>query len=1181
MLYKAKIWIVLLLCFSAREIYASHISGAEITYKHIFGSTYRFKLKVYRDCNECKFNGIGGGDNTSSCNEVPDLIIKGALGTNNSTSVLGNIEISRKSIQDITLACNSSISKCRPGSNLNIGYEMHVFEGDFDFSKLLIDGYCKLDISINMSSRSVNINPQQSEQNFFNYTMINLCEALPNESVEFTANPQFVHYLNQSNFNALNVVNPDKDSLVFSLKPALANRNASINYENGRNSDMPFTYFCQSPGTPPCPVNLLGNLVEGFYCSKTNGDIAFTPTQTNQGGVMLIECEEWKKNAQGFYYLAGVVRRDVYSEIISANNNLPSIKTKLGRYTICEGDNFSLEINVEDLPFGMSSNDTVNMDLFTNLPGASLEKIAVNYAPYFKYVLKVEPALAQVGEYTLTLNARDNHCPMSGKVSKSFSFVVLQKRTLNTLTEIKNCGMLNASSSNYPNKMISWTLKDDKSNIVKQQNSKKFNIQLVNSGVYFLESILPAEKGYCETRKIDTLNVQNLKSPILNMGIDYSVCKGADLVISPKFFETYDAYDLSVNGTIISGFPYKLKANTLNNLSFKVAQKNGCSYEDKLSIGLFSDLKYKITNDTLCSNGVFPISVSNINLDKNNIQNIDYTYNSNGSVLSKQNPKDWTFDFINKSNPTAHKMVLYSVINDLNSCKYYDTSIIQVIEPSPITVNAPIKLCVNAEIFNLETKLGGQWECINYPALVKNNQLKLNGASLKQLVLKYNETNSCSNSKTYFLDLMDTTEIAFLHPKDLLFCENNSLFELKGMPLGGEWTGDGVQNGMFNPANLGGKKFKIQYQVSNQNKCKSTSTVGIEVEKLPSLKVISAKESICVGGTLSLQALTSAAGNGYWYSDGAGRFDDASSQSTNYQPNADDILKSLVKFVYTIQTNGVCGNISSEVFAKIKNGPSGDIVNDYIDRQCEPANFVFKSTYANIEKQFWFINDSLVEEFDYNFNLNITLKEGEYVVKTKVADSTCEALAISKTITVLPTPQIELLSNPSSRLSHEYPRLFLKDKTTCKNGHSVNWYFNQTWIGNNREFYYTVDDSKDTFTIKLVTESGIGGCKDSVTQQYVFTPINQLYIPDAFSPDAKGPDENNKFKVKGPAMRLFEIEIFNKYGEKVFMSNNMNEAWDGTYKAVDCMMGVYFYKIITTDYDGISRDYSGTITLVR
>ena len=449
------------------------------------------------------------------------------------------------------------------------------------------------------------------------------------------------------------------------------------------------------------------------------------------------------------------------------------------------------------------------------------------------------------------------------------------------------------------------------------------------------------------------------------------------------------------------------------------------------------------------------------------------------------------------------------------------------------------------------------------------------------MILKYSESKSCENSKTFFLNLLDTTVLSFGHPSVLNFCENNSIYELKGLPAGGLWTGDGVIGNYFLASSFGGKAFKIQYEYLNQNQCVSKAKIGVVVEKLPSLKVTANKESICVGDLLTLQALSSLNVKGYWYSDGAGRFDNASSQITNYQANADDVLKTSVKFVYTLQTNSTCGNVGSEVYVKIKNGPSGDILNDYPKVICEPAKFEFKSNFTRIEKQYWYINDSLIEEFDYNFNLKVGLKAGEYIVKTKVADSACEAFAISEPITVLPTPQIELISNPSSRLSREYPRLFLKDKTICSNGHSVSWYFNQTWIGNSREFYYTVDDSKDSFTIKLVAESGVGNCKDSSSQLFVFIPINQLNIPDAFSPDTKGPDENNKFRVHGPAMREFEIEIFNKYGEKVFVSNSMNESWDGTYKNVDCMLGVYFYKIITTDYEGISRDYSGTLTLLR
>ena len=716
-----QIWLLLLLCFSAGELYASHISGAEITYKHIVGTTYRFKLKVYRDCNECKFNGIGGGDNTSSCNEVPALLIKGALGTSNSTSVLGNIEISRKYIQDITPSCNSSISKCRPGSNSNLGYEVHVFEGDFNFDKLMNDGYCKLDISISMSSRSININTQQSEQNFFNYAMLNLCEGWPNESVEFLANPQFIHYLNQSNFSALNLSNPDKDSLVFNLKPALVNRNASINYAIGRSSDIPYTYFCQSPGAPPCPVNLLSPLVEGFYCSKTNGDIAFTPIQANQGGVMVVECEEWKKNSIGTYYLAGVVRRDVYAEVLTGNNNLPSLKLKLGDFSLCEGESFSMELNVEDLPFGSSLNDTVYLEMFSDMPGASIEKIPVSYAPYFKYNFKVMPSLGQSGKYLIGLNIRDNHCPLNGQISKSFSITVKQKRQLNLNIELKNCGLLNVGSTNYPSKSIHWTLRDEQNQVLKQQFSRKISHQFIASGVYYLESVLPAELGFCEAKKTDTILVGSLKTPILNMGPDYKVCKGSLLNLSPKSFETYDQFDLTVDGVLLNAFPYQIRIDGPNQIAFKVIQKNGCNYEDKISLNVFDDLKYKVYNDTFCSNSVFPTVLANIKADPLLISKIDYSFKSSASFLSQQNSKVWNFDVLNRSNPTAHVMKVYSVVSDLNFCEYKDSSLVHVLEPDAITVNAPESLCVNAPLFNLETKAKGGWTCLNYPSLIKNN----------------------------------------------------------------------------------------------------------------------------------------------------------------------------------------------------------------------------------------------------------------------------------------------------------------------------------------------------------------------------------------------------------------------------------------------------------------------------
>lgn len=1167
---------LILLLTSYGEIYASHVSGAEITYKHLYGSTYQFNLKVYRDCRECKFNNSGGGDNTNNCNDVPDLIIKGALGTSYSSNVLGTVETNRRLIRDLTPACSSSISKCKPGSNIAVGFEEHIFEGIYDFSSLLNSGYCKFDVSISMFSRSVNINTMMSEQTFFNYTMLNLCENQSNQSVEFTSSPSFLHNINQSNFNALNIKNPDGDSLAFSLKSALVNRGMAITYAIGRSSDAPYNYFCSTGSS--CAPNPNANLAEGFYCSPKTGDIAFTPIMGNQGGVVVIECEEWKKNSSGSYYLAGVVRRDVYGDVVSSNNNLPKIKNTTLDYTLCEGNSWSVEVNIEDIPLVGPQYDTVHAIAISDMPGVYLDKIPTSYAPYFRYVLRVEPRSNQVGKHTITILARDNHCPINGKSAKTFTINVLKSRTIQIAAMVKNCGNLEAGSVNFAARNIYWTIRDIQQNVIKQVLNRKISTQLTTGGHYIIEAYMPAESGYCEVKQIDTFFVEEFKKPELEFGPIQKVCKGTILQIQPQVFRTYDQHEILANDKIILSFPYQIQADKAQDILFRIEQNNGCLVEKTLKIELFPELSYTLKNDTICVNDVFPSTIENVVFDKSKVTSITYTFNSGYSNVRRFNDHVWNIELLDF---VAHKTELYSTILDKNTCIYKDTTHISIIAPEEIKVTCPDKICINANPISLQTNAKGKWECVNHPNMVTNNKLIPDGRTKADLLLKYTETLKCTNTKNFTVQVMDTSAIAFSHPIENNLCENYGLFNLIATPLGGTWNGEFVEASTFNTNPAAGKSSKAVYTYLNNNGCKSLSSVSFTISKLPTLKVVADKSRVCVGDVLALQALSTLQAPGYWYTDGEGSFEEAVSANTTYKPSAADINKVGLKFIYTIQTNGVCGNVSAETFVQVKVGPNGKILNTYPDSICEPANITFRSNFQRLEKQYWFINDSLSEEFDYNFDFKVLLKAGNYVIKTKVYDSTCEALAFSENITVLPLPQMGFVSNPSVRISREYPRLYLKDNSYSKGGHSTNWYFNSSWIGESREFYYTADDSKDSFYIKLVVSSNIGSCKDSVNRFFVFIPINQLYIPDAFSPDAKGPDENNRFRVQGPEMRIFEIEIFNKYGEKVYVSNKMGDSWDGTYKMEDCSQGVYFYKIITTDYDGISRDYSGTVTLIR
>ena len=108
-----------------------------------------------------------------------------------------------------------------------------------------------------------------------------------------------------------------------------------------------------------------------------------------------------------------------------------------------------------------------------------------------------------------------------------------------------------------------------------------------------------------------------------------------------------------------------------------------------------------------------------------------------------------------------------------------------------------------------------------------------------------------------------------------------------------------------------------------------------------------------------------------------------------------------------------------------------------------------------------------------------------------------------------------------------------------------------------------------------------GGC--SVTARYVIEPcVYQLYLPNAITP-ARGDGLNDYFYIpelaKG-SINLFEISIFNRWGELVFYSTDKNFQWNGEYKGKIYHQTVYTYIIEYTDYAGRPFRVTGSITVL-
>jgi len=92
-----------------------------------------------------------------------------------------------------------------------------------------------------------------------------------------------------------------------------------------------------------------------------------------------------------------------------------------------------------------------------------------------------------------------------------------------------------------------------------------------------------------------------------------------------------------------------------------------------------------------------------------------------------------------------------------------------------------------------------------------------------------------------------------------------------------------------------------------------------------------------------------------------------------------------------------------------------------------------------------------------------------------------------------------------------------------------------------------------------------------------FDPL--VWIPDIFTPH-NGDDLNNTFHIFASNYSSYSLNIFNRWGENIFSSDNPTVQWDGTYKGIDCMEGIYLYMLtVKGEKDYIYR--SGTVELAR
>ncbi len=105
------------------------------------------------------------------------------------------------------------------------------------------------------------------------------------------------------------------------------------------------------------------------------------------------------------------------------------------------------------------------------------------------------------------------------------------------------------------------------------------------------------------------------------------------------------------------------------------------------------------------------------------------------------------------------------------------------------------------------------------------------------------------------------------------------------------------------------------------------------------------------------------------------------------------------------------------------------------------------------------------------------------------------------------------------------------------------------------------------------------GCVDSISKWIRVIPERFIYIPNSFTPDN---DECNEFFF-GRFIGIMggHFYLYNRWGELIFESTDLNFKWDGTYQGVPVQNGTYSWYFIYEIGKGIFEDLSGHVNVIR
>lgn len=1184
-----------MLLFATTQSRATHMYGADLFYTHISGNTYKVSLYIYGDCSGNAFPNLPGAP-----------VVRVLNGNALFKTLTLKVEAPTNGLE-VTPVCPAEVgnTKCSSLSNTIPGVKRFTYSDTVTLNTTSTNWRFRFTGAMGSSSagRSNGIT------NIANNTTMNLEATLNNTSVSnssptYTTIPTPFFCINMFvNYNT-GAIDANNDSLVYSLVAGL-NNSGTVTYNTGYSATSPLAVATGS-----------------FSFNNATGQLAFLPNLL-QKSLVVIRVNEYRNGV-----LIGTSMREMTFIIANCTNNPPTgIISNNNRGTVDSiGTKISVCQPIDTLRFSINPTDLDTAHKITmsykGLPAGATLNISNNTTTAPTSTFTWPTANVATGSYTFFVTYLDDGCPIVSKQTMAYTIDILpEPKAAVTITQEATCTKkavvsitprlspsdwqiqvkqgatvvhtfnnvtgtqidslqpgsytirtTNADSCFWDTSivvtpppivgiaatvndvkcfgdtsgMITVTGTGGKGSFTYAINSAGFTSSNTFSGLNANTYILKA-KDANDCIKDTSITLTNPTKMTLKASVKNATCvtlNDGQVILSATGGASPYTYAVG-NGSFIANTTFSpLNAGSY---LFKIKDTNDCIVDTTINIIDSLVITANITlQDALCkdsSSGTIQISAAN--------GTSPYTYAINNGSYSSTNPI------------TKLQVGGYAVsIKDSFGCKLNTNVTINEPNKIDVTLSPTNPKCYNEAngVINI-TATGGTTP---YQYALNNNSYSNNnsytGLASGSYTVKIKDTNNCTTDTTIQLTPPSALQFSFNLQNVTCFGEQTGAVTVNasgGTPAY-SYAFDG--NGYQSQSILRGMDAGRHNIILRDSKgCYKDSTIVLTEPPALSISNADLLDATCEGMANGAVTIKAKGGTSpYTYAINNGQFDNN---------NIKQGLKEGTHII-SIKDNNNC-RLDSTIALK---GYPHILLNDVVSNPV--------SCYGYDDGSLDIIVNGGTPSFKYQLDagqytdnkLFSNLPAGAYTITVE------DSLGCKKDTTLLiASPEklnIETKVTPNDCDGVDNSGMIAAKVTGGTAPYRYSWSYDSLQTADR------ISGIANGKYIVIVTD--FNECTESMQSEIKYDNCCTIFIPDAFTPNNDGRNDYARILNKGE-FTLEVFSIYNRFGERVFTTDDINAGWDGIHNGKKQDLGTYFY--FAKGLCGNERKspvlYKGTITLIK